>query len=322
MRFCPRCGKKNIKGDYCGACTLIVNPFPREWKRLEMTFCSRCRSALIKNIWSPTKDIEATIRKEFTKRLKLGPDVDVTPILDDLKTGPGVTQQIEVEVKAPRHGLYAIPMTVAFTICTKCSKVGTQYFEGILQLRTEGELREEVIEATRNEIAKYAERGVHCTKQGHVRGGMDFLLTSQKHVQAIGRRLHEQFGGILKINSQLFSRSRETSRDLFRVNVLLELPTFMKGDVVDVDGRLVKVTKAGKKLIGDDLIYGKGVTLDYRRSCTEVVEPRKTTVSKAYPRVEVLDPETYQPVPVENPGKQKPGDKVRVVEHKGKYWIV
>ncbi len=224
-------------------------------------------------------------------------------------------------------------MTVTFTICPKCSRYGTAYFEGILQLRSseEGTIRADVIEAVRNEIAKYASRGVHCTKEGKVPGGMDFQITSQKHIQTIGRRLHEQFGGTLKVNSQLFSRSRETSRDLFRVNVLLELPRFVKGDVVrighpDRSGyALVHITSIGKKMIGDDLIHKKGVTVDYHKAQVDVLPSKKTTITQVYPRIEVLDPNTYQSVPVENPKEirqAKQGDKVRIVEDEGRYWVM
>ncbi|MBI4150339.1 hypothetical protein HY488_02965 [Candidatus Woesearchaeota archaeon] len=330
MKFCPRCGKKNIKGDYCSACTLIVNPLPKDWKHLEMTFCSRCSATLLKNKWQPSKqpgkDLETSIRTQFIKRLKLNHDVRVTPILDALKTGPGISQEIEIEVKAPRHGLYGIPATITFTICPKCSKHGTEYFEGALQLRSahEKEIRQDILDAVRNEIAKHAERGVHCTKEDRVGNGIDFQITSQKHVQTIGRKLHEMFGGTLKINSRIFTRNRQTSKDVYRVNVFLELPKFVKGDVVQIDDKIILVTKVGKKIIGDDLIHNKGVTVDYQQKMVEVLPVRKATISQVYPHLEVLEPESYQPVHLENPPKRhlQVGDKVKIIEYKGQYWVI
>lgn len=326
MRFCPRCGKTNIRGEYCSACTLIINPLPKDWKHLAMTFCSRCNATKLNNKWQPSNNLEATIRTQFSKRLKLGNDVRVTPILDDLKTGPGITQEIEIEVKAPRHGLYGVPVTVIFTICQKCSKAGTTYFEGIFQLRTADgkELRRDVLQTVRNEIAKHAVRGVYCTKEDAVGNGIDFQITSQKHVQTIGRRLHETLGGTLKINSRIFSRNKQTSKDVFRVNVLLELPPFVKGDVVRIVDKVIRVTSMGKKIMGEDLVQKRGVTVDYKSADVTVLPVKKVAVSQVYPRLEILEPETYQPVPLENPEgrKLKQGDKVRVVEDNGRYWIV
>jgi len=326
MRFCPRCGKENIRGEYCSACSLIINPLPKDWKYLAMTFCSSCGATLEKNKWRPSKDIAATISAQFSRRLKLDRDVRVTPILDDLKTGPGVTQEIEIEVKAPKHGLYGIQARVSFTLCPKCGKLGTDYFEGILQVRSADgdEIRKDMLEAVRDEIARHAPRGVYCTKEDVVRNGMDFQLTSQKHVQTIGRRLHEELGGILKINPRIFTRNKQTSKDVFRINVLLELPPFIKGDVVRADDTLIRITKVGKKIIGDDLLHKKGVTLDYRGKHVDVLPAKKASISQAYPRLEILDPDTYQSVPLENPPVRalKQGEKVKVVEDGGRYWLI
>lgn len=326
MKFCPRCGKTNIRGEYCSACTLIVNPLPKDWKHLAMTFCSRCNATKLDNKWQPRNNLEAAIRTQFSKRLKLGDDVRVTPVLDNLKTGPGVTQDIEIEVKAPRHGLYGVPLTLLFTTCPKCSKAGTTYFEGTLQLRSAGdkELRKDVLETVRSEIAKHAVRGVYCTKEDAVGNGIDFQITSQKHVQTIGRRLQEMFGGTLKINSRIFTRNKQTSKDVFRVNVLLELPSFVKGDVVRIDDKLVHITRVGKKIIGDDLRQKRGVTVDYANARVHVLPQKKGVITQLYPRVEILEPEQYQPVPLENAAgkKVKLGDKVQVVENEGRYWIV
>jgi NMD protein affecting ribosome stability and mRNA decay len=53
-----------------------------------------------------------------------------------------------------------------------------------------------------------------------------------------------------------------------------------------------------------------------------VLKPVKTTVSKLEPQIEVLDPDTYQSVPVENSKKLKLGEKVKVVKDKGLFYVL
>jgi len=63
----------------------------------------------------------------------------------------------------------------------------------------------------------------NANKKEYVRNGIDFYLTSQRYAQSLGKKLKKTFKGELKISSKLFTVNRQTSKNVYRVNVLFRL---------------------------------------------------------------------------------------------------
>lgn len=134
-----------------------------------------------------------------------------------------------------------------------------QYYEGILQLRNPNK---EVVDFIEKEVEK--KENVFITKKEKVRNGIDFYITSQKYLQNLGKKLQNCFGGELKVSSKLFSRDRQTSKGVYRVNVLFRLPGFKKGDIIELRGDKIKVINIGKKVFAKNLKTGKKVSISFR----------------------------------------------------------
>src|SRR3989338_1314624 len=96
---------------------------------------------------------------------------------------------------------------------------------------------------------------------------------------------------------------------------------FKIGDIIFIDNLVVKVTEVSKQVYGTDLKFDKKISIGYKRKDIKVLTPVPTNVVKDYPHIEVMHPETYEPVRVENTKKNvKAGDDVKIVilEENGK----
>ncbi len=193
-----------------------------------------------------------------------------------------------------------------------------QYFEGILQLRNPNE---EVFDEIETRLDKVASKGISISKAKKVKEGVDLYFTDKKYIQKLGQELQRKFGGILKISPKLFSRNKQTSKDIYRVNVLLKLYDFKVGDVIKFENNYVKVTSIDKKINGIDLELNKKKSFDYNDDY-KILKKYKTTVCKVKPKLEVLHPETFQSVPVMNNAQTKLGEKIKVVSDRKKVFIV
>lgn len=112
----------------------------------------------------------------------------------------------------------------------------SNYFEGVLQLRS---TLQEVLDFARSEITR--EGKAHIAKEKKLKNGVDFWVSSQHHLQNVGKRLKEKFGGILVISCRLHTKSHLTSKELYRVSVLFKSLQFKKGDVIKFNDEEWKV---------------------------------------------------------------------------------
>lgn len=115
------------------------------------------------------------------------------------------------------------------------------YFEGILQLR---DCSEEIINWVRNTVKK--EERARISKDKKVRGGRDLYFTDQHYLQRIGKKLKETFPGIVKKSSKLFTVSRQTGKEVHRVNVLFRSLPVRVGQTFEYLNQRVKLVKVDK----------------------------------------------------------------------------
>jgi len=128
------------------------------------------------------------------------------------------------------------------------------YFQGILQLRNPSD---DILEYVYNQVDQ--DDSVAITKVKKLKTGLDLYFTSQKYLQALGKKLQSRFGGELKVSSKLFSRNRQTSKDIYRVNVLFRMPSFRKGSIITYRGDRIQVISVNKRIYGKSLSTGKKV---------------------------------------------------------------
>ena len=134
-----------------------------------------------------------------------------------------------------------------------------EYFEGILQLRNP---TEELLDFLAKEIKEKGNVFVAKTKK--VGDGIDLYISSQRYLRTLGNKLQERFPGQPEVSSSLHTRNRQTSRDVYRVNVLFRMPSFRKGDIITYKGDCIKIIGMSKKVLAKDIKTGKKLTLSYK----------------------------------------------------------
>ena len=330
--FCPKCGKKDIEGDLCAACAHREHPLDIGETRLEL--CVHCRRYKRRNTWLRFKGFREVIceavEKNMAKTQKQGagkvliPEHELRRLKELYETPkPGLQTEIQVGIQQPNKPMpHLTPLTIFFTACNHCGKRGTQYFEGILQVRN---APDDVYAFIRKKLDIEKGKGALATNERRVQNGVDVYLTKQGFLKKIGVLLHKKFGGVLKTSVRIFTLDKQTSKDVYRLNVYFEPMPLKEGDAFFLDGSLMKLLRRGKQIVYFDFEKNASVsTKSGKLMGTAPVHTKTATVIKNKPCIEVLDPETYQPVPIANQRLTTLalGRKVNVIQHKGKMWVI
>jgi NMD protein affecting ribosome stability and mRNA decay len=200
-----------------------------------------------------------------------------------------------------------------------------QYFEAILQLRnTSNTGFSDAIEFIEHETARAKRPDIFITKVEKVKGGLDFYMSSKKWARKLGETLIGKHGGEFQANPRLFSRNRQTSKDIYRLNVLVRLPAIPKGAVISIGDATLLVTGYGKgAMICRNLATGKTTSVNLADSY-EVVESRietRAVVTKKRPHVEVLDQVTSECTRLENVSSTTK-DRMKILFVQGRAYAV
>lgn len=316
MGFCPKCGKKQEKFELCSNCTDINF----EVKDFKIVCCAYCNSFFYKNVWKKYDDIFKVLEIYLKDNTKSKFDLIHN---DEIEQKPGIKKQVMTTVMVEGAEI-ELPVNYEVTVCNSCKAATGQGFHGILQLRADPLLEhtKEIVRFAKNEIIKGAKKGIHCVNEEITKHGHDFYLTDKKFIAELARILQSNFGGFMSLNEQLFSMDKQTSKDLFRLNVLYRPPKFKKNDIIVINNVPVKVGALGKDIIAYSLV--NSTKSAYRYDDFEILEKRKTTVSKVIPSIEILDLDTYESVIASNPFKKevKVDYNCKYVKFNGKYYIV
>ncbi|MFH1439573.1 MAG: NMD3-related protein [Candidatus Woesearchaeota archaeon] len=360
-------GFKGVKGSGKFSLSVCINCnsycYGRQFRipiKNDENFQKTIRKAVLENtIFDKRPDIfeinavfPSHTKKQGTK-LNLNVDVYVlTKIilsgirLDNEKQKDSEKQKQRVKDTLIKEEEYTLPLKFRYTICDKCNLANSNYFEGRIQLRNDKNNQfEKATEFIRSRVnsEKGSAKYVYITKEDKVKNGIDFYITSQKFIQPIGKQLLSKFGGELKVTSSLHTMDSQTSKELYRVDVLLRLTDFNVGDILSIGDKsnkkflLVKEIK-GKEVNGIDLKTNKKANENYTRKEHEVIaaakdykeavvlseyhgnQKNKSVRQKIIRQkvIKILHPDTYQPVNIENTEdvkikKEKDGDKIDIV---------
>jgi nonsense-mediated mRNA decay protein 3 len=166
---------------------------------------------------------------------------------------------------------------------------------------------------------------VHLNKEERIDDtgkNIDYYLTNQSYAKVLAEKLRSNFGGIIKKNAQLFSVSWETSKNLYRLNILVELPIYSKGDVIKKDGQLYRIISMDTKIHAINLKTNSKTSLPHKNSY-DILKPVEVMLIKRYPESEILDPNTYYQARLMNPSeKLEINQKLHVVIDGGEAWMV
>lgn len=111
-----------------------------------------------------------------------------------------------------------------------------EYFEGILQLRN---CTDELISWIKKKIKK--DKKAKIAKIKKVKNGIDMYISDQHYLQALGKKIKQNFKGILKISKKLHTQERITSKLIYRITVLFKQFPYKKGDIIKYEGDKYKI---------------------------------------------------------------------------------
>ncbi|MFP4567939.1 MAG: NMD3-related protein [Candidatus Woesearchaeota archaeon] len=315
-RFCPKCGETIERGTFCEEC----NPKQLEFKQIKMKLCPT-HKYFHKGTWAPFDDIKLTtktvIEKTLKKKIKLIQGLEEYP---DLLLKTGIKKEFDtiVEIEGER---YTLPVLVEVTTSPSFAKVGTSYFEGILQLRdATKEIKDYIIdELDSNEI--------YVNKVDDKGDSVDYYFVKKRYITRIAEKLITKYGGYMDANAQLFTQDSQTSKELYRLNVVVYIPPFTRGDVIIKKDELILITSIGKTITGHEYKSGKNINFKYNpkeKHEYKQAEKQKTKIITVHPEIQALSNKTYEVITIENP-KQIHTEKnqtITIVEHEGRAYLV
>jgi NMD protein affecting ribosome stability and mRNA decay len=288
-------------------------------KAINLTLCS-CDKYLEKSIWKPYSNIEKLIADKVKKQI---PQSKIIFKSFEMPMIPKEKKEIEVIAKL-KDKEHVVKVILKLVKCELCAREGTQYFEAILQVRSLSTIvLEKGIDLLKRRVENLRNRGVFINKVEQVGDGFDLFLTNQRIAQSLGRELYESFGGVFKVSPRIFTRNKQTSKDLYRMSILVRLPDFETGDVLINHDKVFKIDKTGTKIKLLDIENSTYATTEYAKMHYHVLKAHTTYVSRVHPYVEVINPYDFQSSMVKN--KSLPtlelGQEVKVVVHNGIYIV-
>lgn len=323
-RFCANCGKTIDEGVFCVDCT----PAKKIKYIIPLIQVSEYNRTWHKNTWKNFKDLEQVITSRVQEALDKKIDIEIEPFEFKFEK----KFKCEVNCYAKIDGVeLKLPVKLMYRQCDLGEKEKSQYYEGILQLRN---TTEDVFEFVQREINKVLKKGIFVMKSVDTPNGVDLYLTNKNFIKILASQLHNKFGAKVSINAQLFSKNHLTSKDIYRINVLVTFLKFNLGDVIKFScsgtkrgkekDNFILVKKMGKLIQGLDLLTGKSVAFESKKiNEIEILKEMKTQVISLNP-LQVLDPETYQSANVVNsiPTDMDLDDEVLVVKSEVGVFIV
>lgn len=193
------------------------------------------------------------------------------------------------------------------------------YFQGILQIRCENEKVLEDANRLLESMMKKTKAAI--TKTRMQKRGVDLWFDDKRKMKGIAENLAQELGGNVDLNPQLFSKDRQKSKNIYRLNILLQLPHYSIRDAILHDDKPYLIKGMGKNIKAIELETGRTKSIRYSKE-DKVLEKQTTTISQVRPSIEAINPEDYQPGTIMNPVPGlKPGQKLKVVVHKGLFIV-
>jgi NMD protein affecting ribosome stability and mRNA decay len=320
-KFCPNCGNPITDDNtLCKNCRITNFDF----KDLKLFVCNHCQSYNYKNKWQKFQNLNNVMKMIVTNSVKH--KVDYTNMDDELveellSYKAGVHRDFNVEVTIGKEK-FELPAVIDVTLCPKCSKQGTKYFEGVLQVRN---MNEEILDFIKKDLTKQRSKGVHINKEVDIDGtgmNMDYYCTNKKYMKVIGEKLRKEFGAIVKQNAQLFSIDWETSKNVYRLNILIQFTKYQKNDVIKFNKQLFKIISMDEKIHATNLETNNKTLLPHKEDY-DILKPVEVILIKKYPEFEILDPNTYYQARLMNPSETlEINQTLRVIIDGGEAWIV
>ena len=315
-KFCPKCGETITKGTFCEEC----DPEVLEFKPIKVKLCPS-KKYFFRGKWTKFNDLKkvtkTSIEKTLNKKIKVKEGLESYPDLLN-KTGIKKEYPVIIEIKNKE---YEIPINVEVTTSPGYNKVGTDYFEGILQLRN----ADTNIKKFTNKIIDNM-KDTYVNKVTEKENSADYYFVKKKMIGRVAERISEEYGAYVDYNAQLFTQDKQTSKELFRLNVAVHIPPFKEGDVIEKKEEILLIKNTGKNNSALELEKNKKKIIKYKpeeKHEYKQIKKQKTKIINTHP-LTALSNETYEVVELENPLNLKPekNQNATITEWKGRAYLI
>ena len=319
--FCVECGKEGETYDgLCAECHLKRRRFVSLPEVLDVQVCGECFAVRIGKKWMDALSIEKAIQMGLEDVLVKGKSVGEARLKVELteRDARNYLAEADVEFEAGNFSAsksFKVNVRLKKDTCQRCGKKSGHYYEAVIQLRGPPEdYGPSRLEAAREIIVSKVEklggqsRSIFISKEERTHGGYDFYLSSNTTAKAIARDLTRMFGASSKTSDSL--AGRKDGQDLVRMTYLVRIPDYRPGDIFSMGEKyyLLRSLEGGSLSLTDLETWQESSAALGRLPEFEVLD-RKSHVRQADVildaggELQVLDPETLNPVDVIKPKK-------------------
>lgn len=345
--FCPRCGSEDeelYKG-ICRSCfvkeaKLIIVP-----SDVEITICAHCNSLLKGIKWEDSELSEEDLVKiAVPENLETSHYVDNLEVSVDISTVKGSNYECIVHANGTVMGIsvsenHRVNVKIKRSMCPDCSRYASGYFESVIQIRADKRFpsSEELqtidkIIRTKTGALSVKNRMAYISDVSVIKEGIDYYVGSYKAARKLSSAIKDVMGGVVQESPRLVGRDKSRGKDLYRIWISIRLPNFKPGDFIKYEGHIGQVKGFdGRKILLKDLESSNIWSVMWKEYNRIKVIARSsdikiTSITSKTPKfIQILHPETYQPVDIEINDKisdLKIGNEVKVLEIEGILYIL
>ena len=317
-RFCPKCGIEILSGTLCEACA-----FEKIKYSAPLIQVSEYGRIIENGRWRVFDCLDDEIIKRVKKELKRA---DAKVEVESFEFIPRAKEKLTIYVTAGFDDQeLRLPVRLSYCQCDYGQKEKTGYFEGILQLRHP---HESVIEFIKKQVDSASHKGVFISKTSEQKNGVDLYFTKKTFMKLLAEKIANKFGASINLNPTLFSHNHQTSKDIYRLTILVEFPEFCPGDCImfkPVHARsigepiVVKIISLGRLMTAKDLLSGKRISFELKYTKELIrLDQFISQVSSLSPILSVIHPKSFQEEPIINEnilkGDYEVGDEVIIID--------
>lgn len=333
--FCPKCGKdvdvfyeRVCRQCFIGNKKLIECPLV-----VYSRICPTCGSVFRKGKWWHKQDEIETIIECVKDNLKVDNKAQNLELSLSGKKLDHSRYQVHMEANAtisgaPIDAVQDIEVRINWETCETCSRISGGYFEGIVQIRadkrvpTYEELKKcrSIAEDVAARAREKGDRLAVITKTVELDEGIDFYVGLAKLGKQICRSVIDVFGGRFTESPKLVGQKNGV--DLYRITFALRLPEFVRGDIINIDDKVIEVQSCGKHVTGIDLETGKRFIENFN-NLMQVKKLGKSSdavsavlIADEGRTIQIMDPDTYESVTIKRPGflNVEPGNEIQIIK--------
>ena len=345
--FCPRCGSEDedLYEGVCRSCFVKEARIINLQKDLEITICAHC-SSLLKGIKWEDSDLsdEELVTVAVMENVKPMSYVEDLELSVEIITIRGSNYGCIVHAEGTVLGTriledHSVNVKIKKGVCPDCSKYASGYFESVIQVRADKRFpsSEELstidgIMRTKTRALFVKNRMAYVSDVAVLKEGVDYYLGSYKAARKLVSAVKDVMGGVVQESPRLVGRDKNRGKDLYRVWISLRLPYFQKGDFIEYEGHKGQVKGFdGRKIILRDLETHEIWSVMWKeysriKVIAKVSDIKTTSVTSKTPKtIQILHPDTYQPVDIDINDKTsdlKIGNEVKVLEVEGNLYIL